>query len=263
MNTLPSFVTILHESRILVKGVALSVSENLQELLDGYGIAASADQIALLLCHLDLLEERNTTTNLTRVTSIDEAMVIHVLDSLLPLPHLLELTAGCRVSFVDIGTGGGFPGIPLACMTDWDGTLIDSVGKKTAAVQDFIEELGLSKTARAMHIRAEDLARKNPESFDLVVTRAVAQANSLLEYAAPLLRSGGILALYKARPSDEELEAAERASKLCGMSLVSRETFELPENAGHRELLYYQKTGKPKIRLPRRTGLATKEPLGL
>ena len=263
MNALPSFVTILFDSGFFGRGVGLSATEKLQTLLYGYGIEADVSQCARMLRHLELLVERNATTNLTRVTTLEEAMVVHVLDSLLPLPYLSGLMGYEKVSFVDIGTGGGFPGIPLACMTDWEGTLIDSVGKKTAAVQGFIDELDLGPRVQAVRVRAEDLAREQPGAFDFVVTRAVAQANVLLEYASPLLRADGHLVLYKARPSYEELSAAKRAAKLCGMSLVSRETFELPEDAGHRALLYYRKAGKSKIKLPRRTGLATKEPLGL
>lgn len=241
----------------------MNATESLRELLGGYGIDASEHQATLMLRHLELLNEKNATTNLTRVTSTDEAMVIHVLDSLLPLPHLSELVNGFETSLLDIGTGGGYPGIPLACMTEWDVTLIDSVGKKASAVQDFIEGLGLGGHARALHVRAENLARERPDAFNLVVTRAVAQANVLIEYASPLLCDGGHLALYKARPSDDELAAAKRAAKICGMDFVSRETFELPNEAGHRELLYFMKVAKPRIRLPRRAGMATKEPLGL
>ena len=263
MNALPSFVTILHGAQVFGRGDALSEEARLLELLGAYGIEAEIDKVSLLLRHLELLEEKNATTNLTRIAPGSDALIAHVLDSLLPLPYLCQLTDGTRVSFVDIGTGGGFPGLPLACMTDWDATLIDSVGKKTDAVSDFIDALGLESRARALHVRAEDLARKEPGAYNLVVTRAVAQSNVLLEYASPLLSDGGLLVLYKARPTPEELEAADRASSLCGMKLVSRETFDLPENTGHRELLYFKKVGKPRIRLPRRTGLASKEPLGL
>lgn len=237
--------------------------ERLRELLGAYGIEATDEQLALLLGHLDLLAEKNETLNLTRVVSGEEALVGHVLDSLLPLPCLRALVSAEVPRLLDIGTGGGFPGLPLAIMCGWESVLVDSVGKKVAAVEEFIERLGLSSYVSAQHVRAEDLARKSPESFDVVVTRAVAQSNVLIEYASPLLRRGGLLCLYKARPSDEEIEAAHRAAKLCGMKLVSRETFELPNDAGHREVYFFRKVSKPSLRLPRRAGLASKEPLGL
>lgn len=241
----------------------MELSESLKGMLAAYGIDADDEQIRLLLLHLELLAEKNETLNLTRVASIEEALVAHVVDSLMPLPCLGRLVGPKPCRLLDIGTGGGFPGLPLAIMTGWESLLIDSVGKKVTAVEGFISELGLGNTAQAQHIRAEELARKEPECFDVVVTRAVAQSNVLLEYASPLLARGGYLVLYKARPSDEELLAAERAAKLCGMELVSRETFELPNDSGHREIFLYKKTAKPKLKLPRRTGLASKEPLGL
>ena len=263
MNALPSFVTILFDAEVFGKGVEVTVLASLKELLGAYGIEMSDERCELLLRHLDLLMEKNKSMNLTRVTSLEDAMVAHVLDSLLPLPYLSQLNEGSDVSLLDIGTGGGFPGLPLACVTEWDVTLIDSVGKKVAAVQGFIEEMGLGERVRAIHVRAEDLAKVEPGAYDLVVTRAVAQSNVLIEYASPLLRLGGHLVLYKARPSEDEISTAERAAKICGMTFVSRETFELPEDVGHRELFHYERTGNPDIPLPRRVGLAAKEPLGL
>lgn len=241
----------------------MDLNTSLESMLGSYGIETSEEQIGLLMKHLELLAAKNETLNLTRVDSGEEALIAHILDSLLSLPCLRSLMGTKRCRLLDIGTGGGFPGLPLAIMTGWESVLIDSVGKKVAAVESFVSELGLCEYVQALHIRAEELARQQPESFDVVVTRAVAQSNVLLEYASPLLARGGYLVLYKARPSDDELLAAARAAKLCGMELVSRETFELPNDSGHREIFFYKKTAKPKLKLPRRTGLASKEPLGL
>ena len=146
-------------------------------------------------------------------------------------------------------------------MTGARGTLIDSVGKKVSAVNEFIGHLGLSNI-RARHIRAEDLAREN-ELFDAVFARAVAQSNVLVEYAAPLLSNGGHCVLEKANISTDELDAAKRAARICGLSLVSRETFELPRSHGHREIIVFEKRSKPQIKLPRRTGEAKQSPLGI
>ena len=238
-------------------------TEKLKALLEVYGISASDIQLSLLVQHLELLARKNESVNLTRVSSINEALIAHVLDSLLPLPYIQTHLKVDTPHLLDIGTGGGFPGLPLTIMTGWNSTLIDSVGKKVSAVEEFITELGLEDIVKAQQIRAEDLAHQQPESYDLVVTRAVAQTNVLIEYATPLLTYGGHLVVYKANPSDEEVTAASRAAKICGISFVSRETFDLPEDKGHRELLYYSKTDKSRIKLPRRAGLATKSPLGL
>ena len=130
-----------------------------------------------------------------------------------------------------------------------------------SAVNEFIGELGLDR-ARALHVRAEEIASEHLGRQDYVFARAVAQSNVLIEYAAPLLRMHGRLVLEKGRPSAEELDASLRAAKICGMTHVSRETFELPNDLGHREILIYEKVAKPRVKLPRRTGLAKKEPLG-
>lgn len=228
--------------------------------LSSYGICCSPRQASLLIHHLHLVIEKNKVMNLTRITEPEDAITLHVVDSLLPLACHTSLL-GSESRYVDIGTGAGFPGIPLGIMTDAQGTLIDSVGKKVSAVNEFIGHLGLSNI-RARHIRAEDLAREN-ELFDAVFARAVAQSNVLVEYAAPLLSNGGHCVLEKANISTDELDAAKRAARICGLSLVSRETFELPRSHGHREILVFEKRSKPQIKLPRRTGEAKKSPLGI
>ena len=192
--------------------------------LDALGIPCTSDQAALLLKHLGLVIEMNKTTNLTRIDTLEQGIFLHLIDSIIcsrsigALPH--------HQSVLDLGTGGGFPGIPLAIML-------------------------------------EELALKMPRSFDVIVARAVAQTNVLVEYAAPLLIDGGMLCTWKANIDDDEIAAAERAATICGMSIVSRETYELPKSFGHREIIYIEKTGEPKIKLPRRNGMATKRPLGL
>ena len=231
------------------------------DVLDGYDIACDEKYAEVLVRHLLLVIEKNKVVNLTRITSPEEALSLHILDSLLPLAcDGVAMSEG--TTFVDLGTGAGYPGIPLAVMTRASGLLVDSVGKKVTAVNEFIEELGLKNVTTA-HARAEELPASSIGAYDYVFARAVAQANILVEYASPLLRMHGRLVLEKGRPTDDEITASKRAAKICGMTLVSRETFELPDELGHREILIYEKTSNPRIKLPRRTGLAKKEPLGL
>lgn len=263
MSALPSFMTKSFGAGIFGRGDVVSQTEVLRDVLGAYGIAASEEQLSLLVRHLELLARKNEVMNLTTVSSVDKGLITHVLDSLLPLPSLCSLVTGDVPCLLDIGTGGGFPGLPLAIMMGWNSTLIDSVGKKVKAVEEFIQELELDGHVRALHERAEDFARKEPASYDVIVTRAVAQTNVLIEYATPLLKHGGLLVAYKANLLDEELSVAARAASICGLSFVSRETFDLPNQSGHRELLYYAKTGKAHIKLPRRPGLAKNSPLGL
>ena len=235
--------------------------DTLIALLDEYGISCDERRVSLLIRHLDLVIEKNKVMNLTRITDVSEALVLHIVDSLLPL-SCKDVTLSSSSSFVDMGTGAGFPGIPLGIMTDAQGTLIDSVGKKVSAVNEFIATLGLDNLV-AVHGRLEDLACSLRGTQDYVFARALARTNILIEYAAPFLKKNGLLVVSKAYPDQDELEEAQRAGEICGLVDVSRETFELPQNLGHREILLYQKTGKAKIRLPRKAGTAKREPLGV
>lgn len=224
------------------------------------GIALSDQKIALLYKHLELVIRKNQTTNLTRIDGMEDGSYLHVVDSLLLLS---AFDAAPKGSFMDIGTGAGYPGIPLAIATGRKAVLVDSVRKKAAAVEEFVRSLGLQNRVRVESARVEELGRTQRGRYAVVTARAVAQTNVLVEYAAPLLCKGGHLIVAKARPSAEELEAANRAAHLCGLRNVSRETFELPGNRGHREVLSYQKTGNPSIRLPRAVGMAQHHPLGI
>lgn len=236
-------------------------AEELISLLSSYGIEASPNQIALLLQHLNLVIEKNKEFNLTRIVDLEDALSLHILDSLLPL-KLEAFSSIPSPSFVDIGTGAGFPGIPLGIMTGYHGLLIDSVGKKVEADKHFIEQLSLSALFDVRKMRAEELDKSMTSAFGFVIARAVAQTDVLLEYAQPFLKMGGLLIIEKAHPSDDEIAAAARAAALCGMTMVSRETFDLPRDLGHRELLVFKKTGRSKIRLPRPVGIAKSQPLG-
>lgn len=243
----------------------INTSENralLERYLASYQITSYDKQCQLLLQHLDLVVEKNKVINLTRITEDREAIIRHVVDSLLLLRQVqLVASDSEKTRFVDVGTGGGFPGIPLGVMTSCQGLLIDSVGKKVNAVNEFIDKLGLSTQLSARQVRAEELAKGERSSFDIVTARAVADLGVLVEYASPLLKRGGKLIVSKAQIKDEEIERGSKTAKIVGLSLVSRETFELPEDQGHREILTYVHDRKSSIKLPRATGLAKKKPL--
>ncbi|WP_204792808.1 16S rRNA (guanine(527)-N(7))-methyltransferase RsmG [Olsenella profusa] len=232
----------------------------LVEELAVFGIRCKKEQAELMVRHLELLIEKNKVVNLTRITEPADAVTLHLVDSLLPLASR-EVSVSEKDRYLDLGTGGGFPGIPFGVMTGSHGTLLDSVGKKVAAVNEFIQELGMRRLV-AVHDRVEDYARTHGGSQTIVLARAVAQTNALVEYATPLLSHNGLLLVQKGRPETEEIERGVRAAKICGLELVSRETFELPRGLGHREVLVFKKVRKPTIKLPRKTGLAKREPLG-
>lgn len=221
---------------------------------------ATRAQWKKLVRHLELVIERNKTLNLTRITGWDEAVVLHILDSLLLQEAFSKAPAG---AFVDIGTGAGFPGIPLAIVTGRKGTLVDSVAKKAAAVQEFVNELQMSDRLRVESKRIEVLGNEERGRYTVVTARAVAQTATLVEYAAPLLRKGGHLVVAKARPSDAELAAANKAAETCGLRFVERSAYELPKSFGHREVLSFCKVGNPRVRLPRAVGMAQHHPFGV
>lgn len=209
----------------------------------------------LLKRHLELVIEANKTTNITRISTWEEGMLLHVEDSLIGLRELEEAPAGW---LADIGSGAGYPGIPLAVESGRKTLLADSVGKKTAILESMVQELGLDNV-EVYTGRIEDLAREKPSAFAAVTARALAQLSVLMELASPMLHKGGRLICYKANVSDEELQHALSLQEQLGMKLVSDRTVMLGENC--RRIICFEKTGRPKVKLPRKTGMAQKRPL--
>lgn len=209
----------------------------------------------LLKRHLELVIEANKTTNITRISTWDEGMLLHVEDSLVGLPEVEEAPEG---RLVDIGSGAGYPGIPLAIESGRATLLADSVGKKTAILASMVEDLGLDNV-EVYTGRIEDLAREKAGVFAVVTARALAQLSVLMELASPLLQDGGRLVCYKANVSDEELQHALSLQERLGMSLVSDRAVELGDAC--RRIISFEKSGRPQINLPRKTGMAQKRPL--
>ena len=209
----------------------------------------------LLKLHLELVIEANKTTNITRISTWDEGMLLHVEDSLVGLPEVQDAPRG---RLIDIGSGAGYPGIPLAIETGRETLLADSVGKKTAILASMVKELGLTNV-EVYTGRIEDLAREMPAACTVVTARALAQLSVLMELASPLLQDGGRLVCYKANVSDEEFEHALTLQERLGMKLSSDRTVSLGDTC--RRIICFEKTGQPTIRLPRKTGMAQKRPL--
>lgn len=233
--------------------------EELANDVKPYGIQLSAKQQDKLVRHLMLVIEKNEELNLTSITDPMEAVSLHIVDSLLMAKQVAEAPVG---RFLDIGTGAGYPGIPLAVVTGRKGVLLDSVGKKVDAVRGFVEELGLRTRLTVRRGRAEVFDNVERSTYSVVVARAVSSMSTLLEYAAPYLRQGGLLVATKSHPTDQELGAASRAAKLCGFRPASFETYELPHGLGYREIYSYELVDFPKIELPRAIGMAQHRPLG-
>lgn len=216
-----------------------------------------ADQRSRIDQHLKLVLEANKTTNITRIESLESAEVLHIEDSLAAYQECLQAPEG---RYADIGSGAGYPGIPMAIATGRETVLVESVKKKADLLNRFSRELGLSPRVAVYAGRAEELAADQPESFSLVTARALTALPSLLELAAPLLSINGQLVAYKARSISDELAWAESIQDKLGMKLVSQRPVLLSDGETQRTILVYQKVSEPQVKLPRRPGMAQKRP---
>ena len=198
--------------------------------------------------------------NLTGITEYNEVVIKHFVDS---------LAVNCVYSFkktdrvVDIGTGAGFPGIPLKIMyPDTRFTLLDSLNKRIKFLDEVIRINSLDGI-ETLHGRAEDYARdKNyREVFDVCVSRAVANLSTLSEYCLPYVKVGGVFISYKAGLLDEELKASERAIKLLGGEINEVHKLTLPDTDIDRTFVVIKKTAATSKKYPRKAGLPSKEPL--
>lgn len=243
-----SSVAVLDRSTALVK---------LERYCEDYQLPVSTDMLELCLDHLDLVIEKNKVLNLTRITDYDSALILHILDSLLFLSAVSQAPEG---SLLDIGSGAGFPGVPLHVASGRATVLIDSVGKKVNALASFAETLHLTDIS-AIHDRIEHHALEHRNEYAVVTARAVASLPILIEYAAPLLAHHGVLVVSKGNPSDDELRSGDAAANICGMKLIALTSYDLPLDAGHRVVLSYERCRKSSVNLPRVIGMAKKAPL--
>lgn len=217
------------------------------------GVSATDEQCWALARHAEMVREANLTMNLTRITEPEAMIRLHIADSLAFLPHV-QMPRG---SGVDVGSGAGYPGIPLAILGH-DVALCESVKKKATFLERAVRELGLASSVWAL--RAEELALHAPAQADWVVFRAVSSLAALVELASPLLRQGGRVIVLKGLISQDEFSAGCAAAGVCGMSLVVRECYTLP-GGEMRTVLVFSREGKSRTRLPRRPGMAQRRPL--
>lgn len=230
----------------------------LDAALSRLGLEIDDCKRALLLQHLDLLIEMNEHLNLTRITGIEDAVVLHIEDSL----SVWREFSHSDGEFCDLGTGGGFPGIPLGIASGRQGVLLDSVKKKAVAVQGFIDTMGLDGQLEACGLRSEELAEDCPGRFQTVVVRAVSSLPAVEELATPMLAMGGRLIAMRGTETDEQVEQGSRAAEMLGLDLVSSREFDIGDGAAHRSVYLFERVREPEMKLPRRVGLAQKRPLG-
>ena len=228
--------------------------------LDKLNISLSEEQIQQFLTYYEMLVETNKVMNLTAITEFDEVIEKHFLDSL-SLCRVYDLNQNIKV--LDMGTGAGFPGIPLKiAFPEIDLVLADSLNKRIMFLQDVIDELGLKKV-EAIHGRAEEMARNKQyrEQFDLSVSRAVANLSSLSEYCIPFVKKDGYFVPYKSGKVEEELKQAESAVKKLGGEMHSVIMHLLPGTDVERTFIPVKKVGITAKKYPRKAGLPSKEPL--
>ena len=226
--------------------------------LKAIGIELSDEQLEQFLTYYEMLIEKNKVMNLTAITDFDEVLEKHFEDSL-SLIQAVDLEKSQAV--IDLGTGAGFPGIPLKiAFPNLQITLADSLNKRILFLDDVIRELGLTGID-TVHGRAEDLAKNSDyrEKFDLCVSRAVANLSTLSEYCLPFVKIGGKFISYKAGECDEEVAASKSSIFLLGGKISDIKKFELGES-GRAFVIIDKVSGTPK-KYPRKAGTPSKDPL--
>lgn len=208
--------------------------------------------------YMKLLLEWNEKINLTAITNEDDIILKHFVDSLTILRYIEK-----DKSIVDIGTGAGFPGVPVKiAREDINVTLVDSLNKRILFLKDIIEKLNLKKI-ETLHYRAEEFGqnKKYREGFDIATSRAVANLSILAEYLLPLVKVGGICICMKGSEIKQELENSRRAIQILGGKIDKVEEFVLPESDIKRNLVFIKKIKETPNKYPRKPGMPAKEPL--
>ncbi|MBO5031169.1 MAG: 16S rRNA (guanine(527)-N(7))-methyltransferase RsmG [Lachnospiraceae bacterium] len=223
-------------------------------------ISLNDNQIEQFMRYYELLAEWNSFMNLTAITEFDEVCTKHFIDSL-SLCKAIDCTE--QYSVIDIGTGAGFPGIPLKiAFPNLKITLLDSLAKRVKFLNEVIAQLNL-KDIEAIHGRAEDFAKPDllRERFDICVSRAVANLSTLSEYCLPYVKVGGFFISYKSEKISEEMQSAHRAITALGGEVSEQKEFMLPDSEIYRNLFVIKKIQATPKKYPRKAGLPSKEPL--
>ena len=234
--------------------------------LEQLSITLSREQKQQFLTYYEYLVEKNKVMNLTAITEYEEVITKHFLDSLAVVKTSCfkpEELAGKRL--IDIGTGAGFPGIPLKiAFPKLEILLLDSLNKRINFLNEITEMLGLTKI-NTVHGRAEDYAKQKEyrESFDYCVSRAVANLSTLSEYCIPFVKQGGCFISYKSGSVDQELIQAEKAVKILGGQREEVVRFSLADTDMDRSFVVIRKAKPTPKKYPRKAGLPSKEPLGV
>ncbi len=235
--------------------------DKLLQLSNEMNIELTPEMLSAFDSYYHMLVEKNKVMNLTAITEKDEVILKHFVDSISVAAAVPEFSKKAKI--LDVGTGAGFPGIPLKItFPDTNVTLLDSLNKRVLFLQEVTDSLGLNKIT-AIHDRAEDAARK-PElrgRFEIVVSRAVAALPVLAEYTLPFLKEGGYLICYKTPEAEKELEEAAHAISVLGGGKSSIYEYTLPGTDITRSFIVIKKIKATPKAYPRKAGTAKKNPL--
>lgn len=238
----------------------MNFKEKLKKASEDAGISMNDLQLDQFEEFYHLLIEKNKVMNLTAITDEEEVIEKHFIDSL-TCRRVMDM--GSVKSLIDIGTGAGFPGIPLKIIyPEISVVLLDSLNKRVKFLNEVIDELGLSRV-EAVHGRAEDLARKQEYRgrFDLAVSRAVANLSTLSEYCIPFVKVNGFFVSYKAGKGLEEIETCDCCMKALGSKIVQVDDFQLPGEDSLRVLIKIKKCKGTSKAYPRKAGIPSRNPL--
>ncbi len=221
-------------------------------------ILLNQEQINQFYLYMQILLEWNEKINLTAITKPEEIILKHFVDSITIAKYLKS-----NAKIIDVGTGAGFPGIPLKIIRqDIEVTLLDSLNKRVNFLNEVIEKLALPKI-QAIHSRAEEAgkSKKYRENFDIATSRAVANLSTLAEYLLPFVKQGGQVIAMKGATIEEELEASQKAIKVLGGKVKIIDTFCLPKSDIDRNVIILQKEKTTPAQYPRKPGTPAKEPI--
>jgi 16S rRNA (guanine527-N7)-methyltransferase len=224
------------------------------------GIELNDFQYGQFMMYYELLVEWNSFMNLTAITDFEEVCLKHFVDS---LSLCRAIDCDKEYTVIDVGTGAGFPGIPLKiAFPNLKITLLDSLGKRVKFLNEVIDKLGL-EDIDAVHGRAEDFAKPEMfrEKYDLCVSRAVANLSTLSEYCLPYVKVGGYFISYKSEKISDEIKTAGKAIEILGGQADGQCEFTLPQSDIYRNLFRIKKVKATPKKYPRKAGLPSKEPL--
>lgn len=231
--------------------------KTLKERINKFDIKLNEEQLNLLYEYKELILDWNNKINLTAIKEDEDFINKHFVDSLTITEYIKE-----NSKVIDIGTGAGFPGIPVNIYCNCNITLFDSLNKRLKVLDDIIEKLQLSNID-TLHGRAEETFRKKEyrEKFDIAVSRAVANLNVLVELMLPAVKNGGICICMKAGDIDSEIKEAQNAIKILGGKIEKIEKLVLPDTDIERSIIIIRKIKNTPNNYPRKPGTPAKNPI--